>query len=409
MIKHLKQTNYKGNFDINISGSKSESNRLLILKKIYPELEITNLSTADDTVVMQKALQSTSDTIDIHHAGTAMRFLTAYFALNTQKTICITGSERMQNRPIKVLVDALLSLGAKVSYKAKQGYPPLHIHPSVLTHNHVELQANISSQYISALMLSAPGLSDGLSIDFKSEVTSLPYIVMTVELMRTLGIKIDFDGKSLKVFPANKLSSYKIEVESDWSSASYFYSLVALSPGLKISLSTLKKNSLQGDAKLSEIYKKLGVKTTFLENKITLENVGISKINSFKTAENALVLNLNDTPDLAQTIAITCLGLNMHCKFTGLHTLKIKETDRLVALKTEIEKFGAKVKIDEDSLALEPVENLKAGQNIETYNDHRMAMAFAPLSAKTSLTINDADVVSKSYPDFWIDLESLMP
>lgn len=409
MIKHLKQTNYKGNFDINISGSKSESNRLLILKKIYPELEITNLSTADDTAVMQKALQSTSDTIDIHHAGTAMRFLTAYFAVNTKKTICITGSERMQNRPIKVLVDALLSLGAKVSYKAKPGYPPLLIHPSELTYNHVELQANISSQYISALVLSAPGLRDGLSIDFKSEVTSLPYILMTVELMKSLGINIDFDGKSLKVFPAKKLSSTKIEVESDWSSASYFYSLVALSPGLKISLGTFKKNSLQGDAKLSEIYKILGVKTTFSNNKITLENTGILKINSFNTADNALALNLNDTPDLAQTIAITCLGLNMHFKFTGLHTLKIKETDRLVALKTEIEKFGAKVKINEDSMILEPVENLKTGQAIETYNDHRIAMAFAPLSSKTNLTINHADVVSKSYPRFWIDLESLMP
>jgi len=398
---HLDKTTFKGQHHVNICGSKSESNRLLILQALFSELKINNLSTADDTVVLQQALQNYTESVDIHHAGTAMRFLTAYFAFYTQKPVVLTGSPRMQNRPIKILVDALVSLGAKIKYVDKSGYPPLKIYPSIIQKNNVELQADVSSQYISALLLSAAKLPQGLHIKFTSKVTSLPYIKMTVELMKRLGLNLNFDDTSIRVQPGHLNLSHPIDVESDWSSASYYYSLVALSPKLKLTLSTYKKNSLQGDAKLADLYKPLGVKTTYLEENIVLENT--SKISVAMYEED-----LNHTPDLAQTIAVTCLGLNLNCKLTGLHTLKIKETDRLVAMKTELEKFGAQVEIDDKSLKLHPVEHLKSNQYVDTYNDHRMAMAFAPLCSLTSLNIRKAEVVSKSYSEFWEDLKQLL-
>ncbi len=400
MVKELRLTHFHGEHEIYLGGSKSESNRLLILKALYPDIAIHNLSNSDDTAVMLKALSSNANTIDVHHAGTAMRFLTAFYAFYTKKTIKLTGSERMQNRPIKVLVDALSDLGAKIEYDQNIGYPPLMIHPSVITKNEVHLQANISSQYISALMLSASKLSGGLIIKFTSEITSWPYIKMTVELMIKLGIKVEYDHYSIKIYSDSPITSNPIEVESDWSSASYFYSLVALSPELKLKLGLFRKKSLQGDSKLVDLYKDLGVSTTFDGNSIVLENT--------KTVKKTEYLrHLNDTPDLAQTIAVTCFGLNIPCKLTGLHTLKIKETDRLEALKTELEKLGARVIIDHDSLELIPARSIKQNQSIDTYNDHRMAMAFAPLCSKVNIKINDYEVVTKSYPEFWKDLENL--
>jgi 3-phosphoshikimate 1-carboxyvinyltransferase len=401
MQKVLNQKNFQGKYNIDICGSKSESNRLLILKKLFPELIINNLSTSDDTKVLEKALNNDEELIDIHHAGTAMRFLTAYYAFYSHKTIELTGSERMQNRPVKILVDALKSLGAKIEYAAKEGFPPLIIKPAKINKNKVELKADVSSQYVSSLMLSASKLPNGLTIKFTSQVTSLPYIEMTVQFMRKLGIKVDFTNEGIVVHPASKITFHDIDVESDWSSASYFYSTLALSPDLKLNLSTYNKNSLQGDSKLSEIYKILGVNTTYHNNSILLEN-------NKKVATDFLELDLIDTPDLAQTIAVTCLGLNLPCKLSGLHTLKIKETDRLVAMKKELEKFGAHIKIDNQSLAINPPKSLSSGQLIDTYNDHRMAMAFAPLCSKTNLTINDAEVVSKSYPAFWKDFDNFM-
>jgi 3-phosphoshikimate 1-carboxyvinyltransferase len=400
MDKHLEKTTFKGEHKINISGSKSESNRLLILQALFPEILINNLSTADDTVVLKKALHDNSEIIDVHHAGTAMRFLTAYFAFFTKKTVILTGSQRMQNRPIEILVEALKSLGAKIEYQEKIGYPPIKIYPSKIEKREVELQANISSQYISALMISAPKLPNGLKINFTSKPTSLPYIKMTEELLKMLGFKVKFKDSYIQVFPSKDTKRKEFDVESDWSSASYFYSLVALSPNLKLNLSTFKKESLQGDALLSELYKPLGVKTTYESNAIVLENTQTITKNIYKK-------DLNATPDLAQTIAVSCLGLNIECKLTGLHTLKIKETDRLVAMKNELEKFGAKVNIDDDSLIMHPSKKITPNQNIATYNDHRMAMAFAPLCSKTSLKINDAEVVSKSYQKFWQDLDNI--
>jgi 3-phosphoshikimate 1-carboxyvinyltransferase len=400
MYIYLKKTTFQGEHQITICGSKSESNRLLILRQLFPSLSISNLSSSDDTHVLQKALNNHLDVVDIHHAGTAMRFLTAYYAFYTKKTMILTGSERMQNRPIKILVDALNSIGSKIKYVDKNGYPPLKIFPAKNQKNKVELKADVSSQYISALMLSAPKLAEGLDIKFTSKPTSMPYIQMTGQLMRNLGLNVNFNQKSIQVAPALSLDPQNIEVESDWSSASYYYSLVALSPHLKLRLSSYNKESLQGDARLSELYKPLGVKTTFLKNEILLENIKVVSTTDFEQ-------DLNNTPDLAQTIAVTCLGLKLKCKLTGLHTLKIKETDRLAAMKIEIEKFGAKVEIDDDSLRLIPKSDLHSNQQIDTYNDHRMAMAFAPLSTKTDLTINNADVVSKSYPAFWSDFRNL--
>jgi len=403
MDKYLEKTYFEGEHDIKICGSKSESNRLLILKALFPKVNINNLSTSDDTIVLQRAIENDEDVIDIHHAGTAMRFLTAYLAFYTRKSVVITGSDRMQNRPIGILVNALQSLGANIQYEKKTGYPPLKISPSTTNKDEVELKADVSSQYISALMLSAPNLSKGLKINFTSKVTSLPYIKMTENLMKKLGLEVAFDEKSIQVKSGHPTRNDTIDVESDWSSASYFYSLVALSPNLILNLSTYNKNSLQGDAVLADIYKDLGVETTFMENSIKLVNTG-----NINVSEEGLFLDLNHSPDLAQTIAVTCLGLNINCQLTGLHTLKIKETDRLVALKTEIEKFGAKVEIGEDYLQLSSSAVLKENQQIETYNDHRMAMAFAPLCTITGLYIKDSEVVSKSYPKFWQDINKII-
>jgi len=405
MHKQLPQFDYSGHHKLKITGSKSESNRLLILKALYPNIGISNLSNSQDTFVLQKALNSKNGTVDIHHAGTAMRFLTAYYACFTDKVITLTGSKRMQERPIKILVDALNNLGCNLSYLKNEGFPPLQINPPGVLRNTIQLPANISSQYISALMLVAPKLKEGLQIELTSKITSLPYLKMTQRLMNEVGFDVDFNENIIRIKPQPEVNKVELAVESDWSSASYYYSLVALSKNLVLDLYTYKQDSLQGDSKLAELYEPLGVKTTFFDSLIRLEKIDLIKptVKEFGPYE----VNLNDTPDLAQTIAVTCLGLNMPCKLTGLHTLKIKETDRLAALKTELEKFGAQVDIDDESLRLIPTQDLKSRLGVDTYNDHRMAMAFAPLSTKVDLTINNADVVEKSYPDFWKDFDKI--
>lgn len=385
-----------------ITGSKSESNRLLLLQALFPEITIENLSNSDDTKVMQYALSTSEDIIDIHHAGTAMRFLTAYFATQNNRSVVLTGSSRMKERPIKILVDALNTLGADITYLENKDCPPLKINGQNLTKDKVSLKANVSSQYISALLLIAPKLKNGLELTLEGEITSVPYINMTLNLLHQIGVKTEFINNVIKVFPKTVLEDSKtIVVESDWSSASYFYSIVALSPvGTEISLSSYKENSLQGDSVLAEIYKDFGVDTIFSDHSIQLSK---SKVSKLKT----LNYQLNKAPDIAQTIAVTCLGLDIDCHLTGLHTLKIKETDRLEALKNEIEKLGGQVHITEDSLLLKSSENLNTNVSIDTYNDHRMAMAFAPLALKTTLKINDSYVVSKSFPSFWEDLKTL--
>jgi 3-phosphoshikimate 1-carboxyvinyltransferase len=385
---------------IAITGSKSETNRLLLLQALYPNITLENTSNSDDSEVMQKALSGNDKIVDIHHAGTAMRFLTAYFAVNEGREVVLTGSPRMQERPIKVLVEALEQLGAQITYEKEVGYPPIRIKGQKITAHKVSIPANVSSQYISALLLVAPKLENGIELTLVGEITSVPYIKMTLALLNDLNVQTSFTGNVITVHPKKEVENKVMTVESDWSSASYFFSLAALARTATISLTSYKETSLQGDSALVDIYKQMGVSSHFEGNKITL-----IKQNDFVYTD--LNLELNNTPDIAQTIVVTCLGLGIGCHLTGLHTLKIKETDRLEALRIELTKLGADISVTNDSLTLVATKNINQDVNIATYNDHRMAMAFAPLGLKVPIIIDNAEVVSKSYPDFWTDLKKL--
>ena len=401
---------------LQITGSKSETNRLLLLQALYPNLILENTSNSDDSEVMMKALQNSelgarnSELIDVHHAGTAMRFLTAFFAIQEGKDlsdlaeVVLTGSGRMKERPIKILVDALIQLGAEITYEENEGFPPIRIKGKKITQNKVSLPANVSSQYISALLLIAPKLEKGLELTLEGEITSIPYIKMTLALLNEIGVETSFVGNKITVCHAELVSASRLTVESDWSSASYWYSIVALSEiGYQVTLSSYKKNSLQGDCALIEIYKDFGVETTFNND----NSIIISKERVHNSQLSTLNSQLNNSPDIAQTIAVTCFGLGLGCDLYGLHTLKIKETDRLEALKTELTKLGGVVVVTNESLHLKPSTHINENIAINTYQDHRMAMAFAPLALKVSIKINEAEVVSKSYPDFWEDLKKI--
>ncbi len=386
---------------IAISGSKSETNRLLLLQALYPNIQLQNTSNSDDSLVMEKALSSSEETINIHHAGTAMRFLTAYFAAQEGRTVVLTGSSRMKERPISILVEALRQLGAKIEYLENEGFPPLKITGQKITASKVALQANVSSQYISALLLIASKLENGIEITLEGPLTSIPYINMTLALLQEIGIETAFEGNTIRVKPSTNHQPITLTVESDWSSASYFYSIVALSEvGTTIRLSSYKKNSLQGDSALVTLYENFGVTTTFDGNTICLTK-------TYNVQPTPYTLQLNNTPDIAQTIAVTCLGLGLGCHLSGLHTLKIKETDRLEALQMELTKLGAEVTVTEDTLTLKATTSIPSNVKIGTYTDHRMAMAFAPLALKVPIVIKDAEVVSKSYPNFWSDLKAV--
>ena len=387
-----------------LSGSKSESNRLLVLQALYPDIEIANIAFCDDTTVLQKALASQEDMLDIHHAGTAMRFLTAYLAATTQKEITLTGSPSMLQRPIGPLVDALRDMGAAITYTGKQGYPPLKIAPATLIGN-VTIDASVSSQYISALALIGPYLKKGLTLTLTGNITSKPYIDMTLSLLSSIGVESTFKGQDIRILPLKKSNKVKIAVEGDWSSASYFYSLVALSKKRCVHLSSFKTNSLQADAALASLYKTLGVTTTAIDS----QTIALSKNDTPLPA--GFKADLTPSPDLAQTIAVTCFGLGIACHLTGLHTLKIKETDRLVALQNELTKLGAVVHITQDTLLLESheiaFENRTQDIEIASYDDHRMAMAFGVLAELFCVTIQDPMVVTKSYPAFYSDLKKM--
>ena len=400
MILRLEQREPKLSGDIKITGSKSESNRLLLLQALFGNFKIKNLSNSHDSEVMQKALASKEKTVDIHHAGTAMRFLTAYFAAFEGRETILTGSSRMQERPIKLLVDALRDLGADITYLKNEGYAPLHIKGKKLEKNKVSLAANVSSQYISALMMVGASMPNGLEIKLLGQITSVPYIEMTRSLLTQLEIESSFEGQLIKIAPAGKSTVSEMTVESDWSSASYFYSLAALCDSAKLKISSYKENSLQGDSVLAELYTKLGVKTTFLENAVLLEKEN-------KPKPQRVEFDLANSPDIAQTIAVTCYGMGIACDLTGLHTLKIKETDRLEALKAELSKLGANISVTDKSLHLEGVTNFQSEVTIKTYQDHRMAMAFAPFALRAPILFEDAEVVNKSYPDFWSDFKAL--
>lgn len=383
---------------IQVTGSKSESNRMLLLQALFPQISLDNLSNSDDTVAMKSGLESDNDLVDIGHAGTSMRFLTAYYSILENQEKTLTGSPRMQERPIGILVDALRQLGAEISYLKNEGYPPLLIKGKRLTASEVRLSANISSQYITALMLVAPNLADGLHLRLEGKITSVPYIEMTLSLLHQIGVEATFSGQHIQVFPKKGIAQVTHAVESDWSSASYYFSMVALAKDAEITLSTYKENSLQGDKFLMEIYEQLGVKSMIKNNTLFLQKQALGSM--------PIQLDLSDAPDIAQTIAVTCYGLGVACDLTGLHTLKIKETDRLVALQNELTKLGATIEITDKSLHLQKRTNpIHSNILIETYHDHRMAMAFSPLALLVPIRIQDADVVTKSYPGFWEDLE----
>ena len=404
------------NSEISITGSKSETNRLLLLQALFPNISLENTSNSDDSEVMMKALvpqtsnpnfqlpTSNFQLVDIHHAGTAMRFLTAFFAVSEGREVVLTGSQRMTERPIQVLVEALQQLGAQITYENQEGYPPIRIKGQKITKNKVSIPANVSSQYISALLLVASKLENGIELTLVGEITSVPYIKMTLALLNEIGVETSFIDNIITVKPHTpNPKPQTLVVESDWSSASYFFSIMALSQtGTEIKLSSFKQNSLQGDSSLVEIYKNLGVETVFENNSVVLRTSEISNLNS-------LICNLNSSPDIAQTIVVSCLGLGIGCHLTGLHTLKIKETDRLEALRIELTKLGANISVTNDSLTLEPslIDSIVHNVAIATYNDHRMAMAFAPLALKVPIMIENAEVVSKSYPDFWEDMKKL--
>ena len=384
---------------LSLTGSKSITNRLLILRNIYPSLTIKNKSKSEDSVVLENALKSSSNVKDINHAGTAMRFLTAFYSILEDKEIIIKGSKRMHERPIYPLIDCLKLIGADISYLEKDGFPPIKIKGKKLNFKKVEISSNISSQFISAILLVAPKLVGGLVIELKGELISKPYVKMTLSLLNNLGIKTSFEGKLIKVSTLEKIQEKCINVESDWSSASYWYSIVAFSKRAEVRLNNFNKKSIQGDSVLVKFYKELGVDTKFVENKIIL-----TKIKDF-TPPKHLTLNLVDSPDLAQTIAVTCFGLKIHCFLDGLQTLNIKETKRLNALKNELTKLGANVQVTESSLKIFEAQKLKKNIIINTYHDHRMAMSFAPLSLKIPISIENPNVVVKSYPGFWDDLK----
>ncbi|MCG9794205.1 3-phosphoshikimate 1-carboxyvinyltransferase [Flavobacterium algicola] len=385
---------------IAVTGSKSETNRLLLLKALFPTITLSNTSNSDDSEVMEKALKGDEEIVDIHHAGTAMRFLTAFFAVNEGREVVLTGSPRMQERPIKVLVDALKQLGAVITYEKEEGYPPIRIKGQKITASKVAIPANVSSQYISALSLVASKLENGIELNLVGEITSVPYIKMTLALLNDLDIKTSFEGNTIRVYPAIAVPSKVMVVESDWSSASYFFSLVALADTASITISSYKENSLQGDSALVELYAALGVESNFENNQLTL-----TKKAKFTPVD--VNFELNNTPDIAQTIVVTCLGLGIGCHLTGLHTLKIKETDRLEALRIELIKLGANISVTDETLTLVAATEINHNIKIATYNDHRMAMAFAPLALKVPIIIENAEVVSKSYPDFWDDMAKL--
>ncbi len=402
----LDKTKIVGNKTIEISGSKSISNRLLILQKLFGNIRIQNLSNSEDTQLLQNALESDSEIIDVHHAGTAMRFLTSFFAIEDGRTVILTGSERMKQRPIKFLVDALRTLGAEIHYVENEGYPPLKIIGKKITKSTVSIPANVSSQFITSLMLIGAKLHNGLQIKLQGEITSRPYLEMTLKILRTLEIPNEWEGDTIRIFAgfdAADISSAPFVVESDWSSASYFYSIAAISRE-NINLRCFKPFSLQGDSVLREIYWDcFGVNTISegAESKISLLP------EQFFEMPKTIRLDLRDAPDIAQTICVTAVALQIPFEISGLSTLKIKETDRLVALQNELFKIGCVTEISHEKISSVHFFEANEKITIKTYNDHRMAMSFAPFCLVKPLTIENPDVVEKSYPNFWKDFAQL--
>ena len=385
---------------IQLPASKSICNRALILNALsYSPYDIQNLSDCDDTEVMVKALNSNDRDFDIKAAGTAMRFLTAFLSKVVGEWT-ITGTERMKNRPIRILVDALNALGGRVEYMEKEGYPPLRIFGSAMQGGEISLAGDVSSQYISALLMIAPLMENGLTLNLEGSIISKPYINLTLQLMKQFGVGADWNGQTIKVLP-QEYTPIRFTVESDWSAASYWYSMMALSRHAEIELSGLFKNSLQGDAAGAKLFAELGIGTTFTDRGVLLKHTG--------NVTKKLNYNFVNEPDLAQTFVVTCVLLNIPFRFTGLQSLKIKETDRIEALKVELRKLGYLLTDTNNSILEWNGERCEPDVHpvIATYEDHRMAMAFAPaaLARPEGIEIADPEVVSKSYPHYWEHLK----
>ena len=386
---------------VNLPSSKSISNRLLVIRALSPGgFPLARLSDSDDTQALQRGLQSSSDVIDIGHAGTSMRFLTAYFAA-TGWAKTITGSERMKNRPISDLVDALNQLGAGIVYFGKQGCPPVRTSGKPLSGNSIEISGNLSSQFISAMLLVAPTLPDGLTIWIKGEPVSVSYIKMTLGLMQQAGVRTTWENNVIAVVRQD-YHSEGICVERDWSAASYWYQMAALSADAELLLEGVIGKSLQGDAVISQMACSFGVKTAF-----TPEGALLTKHNN---ACSMLNLDFINTPDLAQTMAVTCCLNNTRFRFSGVQTLRVKETDRIAALQNELLKLGYCIEATEPGVIEWNGKRSEPQRQpcISTYHDHRMAMAFAPAAILfPGLQIENPEVVSKSYPNFWNDLKKI--
>lgn len=384
---------------IQLPASKSISNRALIIHALSKGGDVlSNLSDCDDTRVMIKALTEGNEVIDILAAGTAMRFLTAYLSA-TSGTHTITGTQRMQQRPIQLLVNALRDLGARIEYTGTEGYPPLRISGTTLSGPEITLKGNVSSQYISALLMIGPVLKNGLHLHLTGEIISRPYIHLTLQLMKDFGASAEWvSDHSISVKP-QPYHSVPFTVESDWSAASYWYQIVALSSEAEIELTGLFHNSYQGDSRGAEVFARLGVETVFTEQGVRLRKRGVRV--------QRLDEDFIDIPDLAQTFVVTCALLDIPFRFTGLQSLKIKETDRITALKAELAKLGYLLRDENDSILIWDGERCEPQEVpvIKTYEDHRMAMAFAPATiCCPEISIAEPQVVSKSYPRYWEDL-----
>ncbi|SNS68447.1 3-phosphoshikimate 1-carboxyvinyltransferase [Belliella buryatensis] len=383
--------------DIPLPSSKSESNRVLIIDALTEgENQISNLAEARDTQTMIRLLETNPPVFDVLDAGTTMRFLTAFATVTNQNKI-MTGTARMCERPIGILVDALRELGGEIHYMNKEGYPPLAIHGfSNQKTNKIRIRGDVSSQYISALLMIAPILPEGLELELEGKVGSRTYIEMTLELMTQFGVTFTWDDNRIHVAP-QKYQPTSFAVESDWSGASYWFSLLACAEEGELLLRGLKQDSLQGDSKIVEIMGHLGVRSEFNDSGVKLTKQPVRGLKSW---------DFTHCPDLAQTVAVTCAILGQKVEFSGLESLRIKETDRILALQQELAKFNAQlVEGENEVFTLIPSVDIPSEVQIHTYDDHRMAMAFMPLMTKTQVIIEDPEVVNKSYPSFWKHVE----
>ncbi len=395
-----KDKNLKGT--IKLTASKSESNRALIIRALSgSNFNINNLAKADDTKTLEKLLNSPEHILDVGPAGTTMRFLTAYFAALENSDKIITGSHRMLERPIGILAEALINLGAEINYLENKGYPPLHIKGKKLSGWEITIDGSVSSQYITALVLISPQLLNGLKLHLQGKVASKPYIMMTLKMLEYFGIKSEWSGNTISI-PPQPYIGREYTIEGDWSSASYFYCIAAFA-GREVDLTIkgLKNESLQGDSAIAWIMADFGIRTEYGDNEIHLAKDG--------NITKEFHYDFSNCPDIAQTVAVTCAGLEVNAALSGLESLKIKETDRVQALINEIKKSGTNIQeINHNTLEIFHGNPVKEPIKIQTYKDHRMAMAFAPLAMlRESIIIDEPEVVSKSYPDFWDDLASL--